>query len=212
MTTPKRYLTKARLAAATIGLTIGLLLGFFVIGPAVAEAHTPRPIACQIAWQQAPVGEKWTAKQRCIAAQRRHVNMHATAIRIAKVTRACVRYPSGMGTGMCRAIATVEPAWATSWAYHELLRRESTWDPNAVNDSSDACGAFQRLVKRSQAHPRGGRGCPWAFTVVGWRNGKRIEVVHATPLEQTINGVAYIKGRYGSPDAAVLFHNANNHY
>lgn len=204
--------TATRLARTFFYFAVGMLVGVMLAAPSDAQAHTPRPVACTIAWQQAPAGSKWTTKQRCIAAQRRHVNMHVAAIRIAKATRACLRYPSGMGTGMCRAIATVEPAWATSWAYHELLRRESTWDPNAVNDSSDACGAFQRLVKRSLAHHRGGRGCPWAFTVIGWRGQRRIEVVHATPLEQTINGVAYIKGRYGSPEAAVRFHNNNNYY
>lgn len=41
-----------------------------VAGP--ADAHPPNPKACVIAWHDAPVGEKWSAKQRCVAAQERH--------------------------------------------------------------------------------------------------------------------------------------------
>lgn len=177
------------LGTAIILLCAALALQQYV---AEAEAHTPPSSACTAVWQAAPPGSKWDAKVACLKAQKRHAAEH----RIATTTRRCVARPSGMGWGLCRAIAMVRPAWATNTAYHELLRRESTWNPNAINDSSGACGAFQRLQMRPSPP------CPWRTS----GRGTRRERVYATPLVQTQNGVRYILGRYGSPEAALRFH------
>lgn len=197
MTDPLRNTWRARIGAIILAFTVGL--GFGLLLTDTAEAHTPQPIACQIAWKAAPVGGKWQARQRCVAAQKSHVREHRVAARVAEATRMCLRTGYRvLSSGMCRAIATVKPSWASSWAYHELLDRESGGDPNAVNESSGACGAFQRLK------------CPWRY--YGGTSSPRDDRVHATPLEQTRNGVRYIVGRYGSPAAAIRFHDANGWY
>jgi len=37
-----------------------------------AQAHTPSPKACTLAWQAAPAGHKFSAKKTCLIAQARH--------------------------------------------------------------------------------------------------------------------------------------------
>lgn len=71
---------------------------------------------------------------------------------------------------------------------NELIRRESSCNPAAVNPSSGACGVAQEL-------PCGKSGCDRADGAcqVSWMN-------------------TYIIGRYGSWQAAVNFHNGHNYY
>src|SRR5699024_7832155 len=78
--------------------------------------------------------------------------------------------------------------FGSEWnALDELIRRESTWNPAAANPTTTARGLFQKMTS-----------------------------IHG-PLESTVFGQAkwgldYIKDRYGSPSAALRFHDRNNHY
>ncbi len=68
-----------------------------------------------------------------------------------------------------------------------LINKESGWNPNAANPSSSARGLFQKMTS-----------------------------VHG-PLESTVEGQAkwgldYIKGRYGNPVAAQMFHQGHGYY
>lgn len=70
---------------------------------------------------------------------------------------------------------------------NELIRRESSWNPNAANPSSSARGLFQKMTS-----------------------------VHG-PLEGTVAGQAnwglnYIRSRYGSPQAAINHHDRRGWY
>lgn len=49
-----------------------IMAAILVFGVAQARGHVAKPVACESYWQAAPVGEKYQAKQRCLAAQRRH--------------------------------------------------------------------------------------------------------------------------------------------
>lgn len=163
------------------------------------EAHTPRPIACQFAWDAAPAGSKWRARQICLRGQARHRANHARAIAVAAAIRRCLTVRgSDMGTGLCSAIAQVRPGWADSWAYHELLRRESGWNTNAVNERSGACGSHQRLP------------CPWSYS--GGSSSASDDRVYSTALQQARNGVRYIEARYGTPAHALAYHDSVGWY
>lgn len=70
----------------------------------------------------------------------------------------------------------------------ELIRRESTCNPNAVNPSSGACGIGQQL-------PCGKWAGQWNDPIAGL---------------QGMN--SYVMGRYGSWEAALAFHDRNNWY
>lgn len=80
--------------------------------------------------------------------------------------------------------------WANGdqWvALYNLIQKESSWNPNAANPTSSARGLFQKMTS-----------------------------IHG-PLESTIEGqtqwgLNYIRGKYGSPLAAWLFHQRNNWY
>lgn len=64
-----------------ITITLVLLLSIALAwGCKPARAHTPNPIACLIAWQEAPVGSKWTALQRCKRMQHLHILAHVCAL------------------------------------------------------------------------------------------------------------------------------------
>lgn len=72
-------------------------------------------------------------------------------------------------------------------ALHELVRRESSWNPNAANPNSSARGLFQKMTS-----------------------------LHG-PVESTVAGQArwglnYIASRYGSPIGALRYHNAHGSY
>lgn len=76
------------------------------------------------------------------------------------------------------------PEWD---AIVRLVQKESSWNPNAANPRSSARGLFQKMT--SLHGP-----------------------VEPTPAGQAAWGLNYIRGRYGTPSAALRFHNANNHY
>jgi hypothetical protein len=76
------------------------------------------------------------------------------------------------------------PEWA---ALSQLIQKESSWNPNAANPNSSARGLFQKMT-----------------SIHG--------PVEPTPAGQAEWGLNYIKGRYGTPSAALAFHNRNNYY
>jgi len=105
--------------------------------------------------------------------------------------------PGGVGgqqggiKGMVRQMAA-QMGWGDDqWgALEELVRRESSWNPNAQNPTSTAFGLFQ-------------------FLDATWKNyGKKT----SDPSAQAQAGLAYIRDRYGSPSAALAHHDRKNWY
>ena len=99
--------------------------------------------------------------------------------------------PTGYGGAMAGGDAVsigrqmaAERGWTGSeWdALYELWRRESTWDPNAVNPSSGAYGIPQALP----AYKMSTAGSDWL----------------TNPATQIRWGMGYISGRYGDPCTA----------
>jgi len=78
-----------------------------------------------------------------------------------------------------------EDQWPVAY---ELVRRESTWNPSAVNPSSGACGLQQEL-------PCGKSGCNLGDAVCGLQWMQK-----------------YVKDRYGGWSQAVAFHDKMNWY
>jgi hypothetical protein len=78
-------------------------------------------------------------------------------------------------------------------ALERLVQKESSWDPAAVNPDSHAFGLFQFL-----GHENDKYGALGGYS--------------KDPVQQAIAGMTYIKDRYGTPSAALAFHNANNWY
>jgi SLT domain-containing protein/phage-related protein len=76
-------------------------------------------------------------------------------------------------------------------ALRELVNRESSWNPNAQNPTSTAYGLFQFLDSTWGAY--------------GFKKSSNPDV-------QIRAGLRYIKSRYGSPLAALGFHNSHNWY
>jgi hypothetical protein len=98
---------------------------------------------------------------------------------------------SGGIKGMVRQMAA-EMGWGDDqWgALEELVTRESSWNPEAQNPTSTAYGLFQFLDST-------------------WANyGQKT----SDPAAQARAGLAYIRDRYGSPQAALSFHDKNNYY
>lgn len=94
------------------------------------------------------------------------------------------------------AEAGVPEAWASDPALWKLLYRESSTTPGqlntqAQNSTSTAFGMFQFLDST-------------------WKDYKYGKTSDA--YKQFVNGLAYIKQRYGSPSAALKFHTLNNWY
>lgn len=80
----------------------------------------------------------------------------------------------------------------SQWAdLQALIQRESSWNPRAQNPTSTAYGLFQFLNST------------WAGT--GYAKT-------SDPATQTLAGLKYIAGRYGSPSGAWAFHRRNNWY
>ncbi len=73
----------------------------------------------------------------------------------------------------------------------ELVRRESTWNPYAINPSSGACGLFQSLP------------CSKVLSVSGTLDNVQGQIQW---------GVRYIQERYQNPSNALLFHDQHNWY
>lgn len=102
---------------------------------------------------------------------------------------------AGSNKEMGRQMAASMYGWAGSeWAsLHELWMRESGWDNTIRNPSSGAFGIPQALPE-SKLPPAGqASGGASASAQIGW-------------------GLNYIKNRYGTPSAALAFHNAHNWY
>ncbi|MFJ3926662.1 transglycosylase SLT domain-containing protein [Streptomyces sp. NPDC090022] len=82
---------------------------------------------------------------------------------------------------------------AGQWScFSEIIDRESTWNYKAVNSSSGAYGLVQALP-----------GSKMASAGADWRTN---------PATQIKWGLNYMEDRYGSPCAALTFHNANGWY
>ena len=75
-----------------------------------------------------------------------------------------------------------------------IINRESGWNPQIKNPSSGAYGLFQFLTQGNYDTYLGGRS-----------DGVSIE-------DQSTGGMQYIKDRYGDPDKAWAFWQANGHY
>lgn len=84
--------------------------------------------------------------------------------------------------------ATAAPAgvWTSNAARNEIIRRESTGNPNAVNPSSGTTGLYQCMPSVHK--------CPALGDIKG----------------QHAWGQSYMAGRYGSWERALAFHNANH--
>lgn len=97
---------------------------------------------------------------------------------------------AGAGVLIPAVSATAAPTgvWTNNSARNEIIRRESSGNPNAVNASSGARGLYQCMPSAHQ--------CPALGDVRG----------------QHAWGEAYVKGRYGSWENALAFHNSNGWY
>jgi hypothetical protein len=74
----------------------------------------------------------------------------------------------------------------------KIVMKESTWNPRATNASSGAYGLVQALPASKMASA----GADW----------------RTNPATQARWGVSYMKSRYGSPCAALAFHNSHGWY
>ena len=63
------------LAVPFVIMVVAILIGISCMAKN-AEAHVARPAMCQIAWEQAPPGQKWQAKQKCLKAVKAHNLKH----------------------------------------------------------------------------------------------------------------------------------------
>lgn len=100
---------------------------------------------------------------------------------------------SGPVVDIVRSVAS-KYGWSSGneWnALSQLIQKESSWNPTAQNPTSSAYGLFQFLNGT------------WA-TVGGYKT--------SDPGLQAEFGARYIKGRYGSPSAALAFHLSHNWY
>ena len=89
------------------------------------------------------------------------------------------------------AAAGVPASWVDSPAFIELIGRESGWNQNAKNPTSTAYGLFQFLdsTRKNYGIPK-----------------------NNDPYTQAVAGFKYIKDRYGTPEAALKFHDSKNWY
>jgi hypothetical protein len=165
-----------------------------VVWAGSAPAHVPNTPCARVARLTG------TTAERCRAARIRHAANHRAA-KLAVDCRRATRMPRQLCAALGPAIVRDHrPASSpTSDALATLLWRESSYNPNAVNRRSRACGWFQRLTRR---------GCPWPITP---RAGGRW-IVHHPPVEQARNGLSYIADRYGTPAAALRHHNGTGWY
>lgn len=92
---------------------------------------------------------------------------------------------TGTKADWLRASGIPESEW---WAVDSIVSRESSWNPNAVNSSSGACGLGQQL-------PCG----KWAGA---WND----------PVAALKAQYGYVVARYGGYPQAVAFWNANHWY
>lgn len=158
MSNPKHTKIPVKQWVAAVGIVVSVWIGYSPDTQAKTPAHRPHPYSCT------RVCENKIAVRKC--------------------------YRQGPSIGVCRALvrgarrAHLPIRWAYDPAAIELLRRESTWNPRAVNSSSGACGLFQFLPCRC-----------WP-------------ALHA----QVACGWLYIRSRYGSPSGAIAHHNRAGWY
>lgn len=100
---------------------------------------------------------------------------------------------SGKLKRMVKSLAKRQEGWGDNqWpALNRLVQKESSWNPNAQNPTSTAYGLFQFLNST------------WA-TVGATKT--------SDPFRQAQAGLQYVDQRYGTPTAALGFHNRNNWY
>lgn len=83
-------------------------------------------------------------------------------------------------------------------AFHEIIRRESGWNPCAYYPSSSSCTySGYNSCGLAQRNP-----CP------AWMRGRLWETRYA----QVRDAIAYMAGRYGSPLGALAYWNRNGSY
>ena len=176
-------------------ICLGIIAALW-LPPADAEAHqvTRSDVRERVAaWREhrAAAGRPVTHAQwrREIARWSERARAHNRRHR-AEPIRRCDR-TSGMPRSVCAGLVAAgrrkgRVGWATDPALHELLRRESTWNPRAVNPSSGACGL-------------------WQFVPCRWETLPSVET-------QSVAGFRYIRSRYGSPAAALAHHNRRGWY
>lgn len=101
--------------------------------------------------------------------------------------------PAGSIEEMVKRMAARKYGWkGDEWkALHELVSRESSWNPNADNPTSSAYGLFQFLDSTRANYGIG---------------------LNAGPKKQTRAGLKYILDRYGSPTKAIAHHDRMNWY
>lgn len=109
----------------------------------------------------------------------------AAAAEAPKVRQAPVVQVTGDKESWLRASGIPESEW---WAVDSIVSRESSWNPNAVNKSSGACGLGQQL-------PCG----KWAGA---WND----------PVAALKAQYGYVVARYGGYPQAVAFWNVNHWY
>lgn len=102
---------------------------------------------------------------------------------------------AGSNKEVGRQMASSMYGWAgNEWAsLHELWMRESGWNNTARNPSSGAFGIPQALPESKLPSAGQASGGASASAQIGW-------------------GLNYIKNRYGTPSAALAFHNSHNWY
>lgn len=79
-----------------------------------------------------------------------------------------------------------------------IINRESGWNPNAQNPTSTASGLFQHINSTWNSYK------PVGVTATRMRD--------ANPSQQATAGMNYIAARYGTPNRARQFWNANGYY
>lgn len=101
--------------------------------------------------------------------------------------------PVGDIEQMVKRMAANRYGWTgEQWrALHELVSRESSWNPQADNPTSSAYGLFQFLDSTRDNYGIG---------------------LGAGPRKQAKAGLRYIQDRYGDPLDALAFHDKNNWY
>lgn len=83
---------RLRALVTVAGIAVIVLFALLALGEHQARAHTPRPAACTAAWEAAPPGEKWQAKQRCLQYIERHRLAHLCAKPRPVLAYATVKY------------------------------------------------------------------------------------------------------------------------
>lgn len=204
------------LRALIIILAAVVVLAINAIAPAPAEANKITNQSCHInAVKKTQAFYPQTRRQWNIRYNSRYWACYRFGVRHNAAHRRifrqyafrCSRMSSGATYRRCYQLgqSSMPLSWTVDPSLHTLLMKESGFNFNAVNPSSEACGIGQRLVKRSQSP---GRGCPWRVT----RHSKYVWTVHHPPVAQGSNVHRYIVHRYGSPAAALNFHYRNNWY